>query len=361
MDVGFLPIHVALQHVKAGKLVALGIGSERRHALLPDLPTLSEARAGDITVGMWYGIFAPPGTPPDLRRAPESRAQGHPRTARGTHGLRNPGDGSGHQHARGISPPGGTGRRALGPIDQDAKHQGGLRAREQREFHEDRDRRRRHRRPEPRAVPAPAGPAVRRLRNRARGAGDRRRHHACCRTPCASWPSSACSRSSRPPASRIWRASSSTGSASSSTGSRAGATPATVARGRHPPRQAASRLYEAVRERLGAGRVHLGSPLHGCRSGCRRRNPAFQQQQGAPLPPVRADVVVACDGVNSAVRRQFYPDEKLAFGGINTWRGVTLHAPDPQRQELPADRLDRDRQDGDLPHCRQRRRRRAAS
>ena len=45
------------------------------------------------------------------------------------------------------------------------------------------------------------------------------------------------------------------------------------------------------------------------------------------LPPVRADVVIACDGVNSAVRRQFYPDEKLAFGGINTWRGVTLHAP----------------------------------
>jgi tripartite-type tricarboxylate transporter receptor subunit TctC len=66
VDVGFLPIHVALQHVKAGKLVALGIGSERRHALLPDLPTLSEARAGDITVGMWYGIFAPPGTSPDL-------------------------------------------------------------------------------------------------------------------------------------------------------------------------------------------------------------------------------------------------------------------------------------------------------
>jgi 5-methylphenazine-1-carboxylate 1-monooxygenase len=42
---------------------------------------------------------------------------------------------------------------------------------------------------------------------------------------------------------------------------------------------------------------------------------------------VGADVVIACDGVNSAVRRQFYPGEKLAFGGINTWRGVTVHTP----------------------------------
>ena len=66
VDVGFLPIHVALPHVKAGKLVALGIGSEHRHPLLPDLPTLAEARAGKINVDMWYGIFAPQGTSPDF-------------------------------------------------------------------------------------------------------------------------------------------------------------------------------------------------------------------------------------------------------------------------------------------------------
>lgn len=61
----FLPIHVALPHVKTGKLVALGIGSDKRHALLPDLPTLKEARAGDVNVDMWFGIFAPPGTTPE--------------------------------------------------------------------------------------------------------------------------------------------------------------------------------------------------------------------------------------------------------------------------------------------------------
>lgn len=62
----FLPIHVALPHVKAGRLLALGIGSEQRHPLLPDVPTLAEARAGKVNVDMWYGIFAPPGTPADL-------------------------------------------------------------------------------------------------------------------------------------------------------------------------------------------------------------------------------------------------------------------------------------------------------
>jgi tripartite-type tricarboxylate transporter receptor subunit TctC len=66
VDAMFLPIHVALPQIKAGKLVALGIGSEKRHALLPDVPTLAEARAGNVNVDMWYGVFAPAGTPPEL-------------------------------------------------------------------------------------------------------------------------------------------------------------------------------------------------------------------------------------------------------------------------------------------------------
>ena len=42
---------------------------------------------------------------------------------------------------------------------------------------------------------------------------------------------------------------------------------------------------------------------------------------------VRADVVIACDGINSAIRKQFYPHDKVAFAGINTWRGVTRRKP----------------------------------
>lgn len=48
---------------------------------------------------------------------------------------------------------------------------------------------------------------------------------------------------------------------------------------------------------------------------------------GAARPPVRADIVIGCDGVNSAVRKVFYPDDKVVFTGINTWRGVTRRKP----------------------------------
>lgn len=63
VDAMFLPIHVALPHVRAGRLVALAIGSDKRHPLLPDLPTLAQAGVGAINVDMWYGVFAPRGLP----------------------------------------------------------------------------------------------------------------------------------------------------------------------------------------------------------------------------------------------------------------------------------------------------------
>ncbi|MFM7001937.1 MAG: tripartite tricarboxylate transporter substrate binding protein [Limnohabitans sp.] len=66
VDTMFLPIHVALPHIRSGRLIALGIGSDKRHPLLPDLPTLLEAKAGNVNVDMWYGIFAPKGTPADV-------------------------------------------------------------------------------------------------------------------------------------------------------------------------------------------------------------------------------------------------------------------------------------------------------
>jgi len=69
VDAMFLPIHVALPQIKAGKLVALGIGSDQRHPLLPNVPTLSEAKAGKVNVDMWYGIFAPKNTPNDIVQA----------------------------------------------------------------------------------------------------------------------------------------------------------------------------------------------------------------------------------------------------------------------------------------------------
>lgn len=63
IDVMFLPIHVALQHVKAGKLKALAISSDRASPLLPEVPPLSSLKLGNMNVDMWYGVLAPAGTP----------------------------------------------------------------------------------------------------------------------------------------------------------------------------------------------------------------------------------------------------------------------------------------------------------
>ena len=62
VDVMFLPIHVALQHVKSGQLRALGISSETPHALLPEVPPLQRLKLGQLDVEMWYGVLAPSGT-----------------------------------------------------------------------------------------------------------------------------------------------------------------------------------------------------------------------------------------------------------------------------------------------------------
>ena len=43
---------------------------------------------------------------------------------------------------------------------------------------------------------------------------------------------------------------------------------------------------------------------------------------------VRGRVAIACDGINSAIRRQFFPDEgEPRYSGVNMWRGVTRWKP----------------------------------
>jgi tripartite-type tricarboxylate transporter receptor subunit TctC len=66
IDVMFLPIHVALQHVKKGSLRALAISSATPHPLLPDVPPLRSLNLGNLDIDMWYGVLAPKGTPKPL-------------------------------------------------------------------------------------------------------------------------------------------------------------------------------------------------------------------------------------------------------------------------------------------------------
>src|SRR4029079_14103904 len=49
---------------------------------------------------------------------------------------------------------------------------------------------------------------------------------------------------------------------------------------------------------------------------------------GADRSAVRGKAVIACDGIHSAFRKQFYPDEgEPRYSGVNMWRGVTRWKP----------------------------------
>ncbi len=87
-------------------------------------------------------------------------------------------------------------------------------------------------------------------------------------------------------------------------------------------------LLETARERLGEDRIETGRQCVAVDQDERGVTVRVKESSsGREIAPVRGDIAIACDGVNSVVRRQFYPDEQLAFTGINTWRGVTRRKP----------------------------------
>ena len=85
-------------------------------------------------------------------------------------------------------------------------------------------------------------------------------------------------------------------------------------------------LFEEVLKRLGSDRVHTGHRCIRVDQTAQQASATFELTNGETRQ-VHADVAVACDGVNSTVRKQFFPDDKVCFAGINTWRGVTVHKP----------------------------------
>lgn len=52
-----------LPHVKATRLRALGVATEKRLDMLPDLPTIKESGVPEYEVTQWYGVLAPANTP----------------------------------------------------------------------------------------------------------------------------------------------------------------------------------------------------------------------------------------------------------------------------------------------------------
>ena len=58
------PIQLALVEIRAGRLCALGVSTKNRSSLLPEVPTIAEAGVAGFDFPIWYGVWAPAGTPP---------------------------------------------------------------------------------------------------------------------------------------------------------------------------------------------------------------------------------------------------------------------------------------------------------
>jgi len=68
VKVMFFPIHVALPHVRENRLVLLASGGLERSDVTPDVPSLSEAVDIKLDGDIWYGMYAPRGTPAAIVR-----------------------------------------------------------------------------------------------------------------------------------------------------------------------------------------------------------------------------------------------------------------------------------------------------
>jgi 2-polyprenyl-6-methoxyphenol hydroxylase-like FAD-dependent oxidoreductase len=88
-------------------------------------------------------------------------------------------------------------------------------------------------------------------------------------------------------------------------------------------------LMEAVAARIGADALRTGWKCVGVEGDTGGALARFVDTvTGEALAPQRGDVVIACDGLHSVVRRQHHPSEgPPLYSGVNMWRGVTVWPP----------------------------------
>jgi tripartite-type tricarboxylate transporter receptor subunit TctC len=64
VDLFFDSTPAALPYVKGGQVRGVGVLAAKRHAQMPDVPTMTEAGVAGLEVDSWIGLFAPAKTPP---------------------------------------------------------------------------------------------------------------------------------------------------------------------------------------------------------------------------------------------------------------------------------------------------------
>jgi len=84
-------------------------------------------------------------------------------------------------------------------------------------------------------------------------------------------------------------------------------------------------LYQAVRDRIGDQNIHTGHDCVDITQDDARATAHFATRgEGEGTLERTGDIVIAADGIHSATRAKFYPDEgPPAWNGIMLWRGAT--------------------------------------
>lgn len=87
-------------------------------------------------------------------------------------------------------------------------------------------------------------------------------------------------------------------------------------------------LLKAVIDRLGPEAVITGHRCTGVEQTEDGVTAHFVDTDGNGLPSATGAIVVGADGIKSAIRKQFYPDEgEPVYAGLTIWRGVTPYKP----------------------------------
>ena len=88
-------------------------------------------------------------------------------------------------------------------------------------------------------------------------------------------------------------------------------------------------LLDAFKARVGEDRLFLGWKCTGFEQDAGSVSGKFvSAKTGEALPPPKGDVLIACDGIHSVVRKQLHPSEGAhVYSGVNMWRGVTRMKP----------------------------------
>jgi tripartite-type tricarboxylate transporter receptor subunit TctC len=66
VKVSFVGTPIAIPHMKAGRLNALGVSTAKRSPEMPEVPTIAEAGVPGYEATVWIGMLAPAGTPKEI-------------------------------------------------------------------------------------------------------------------------------------------------------------------------------------------------------------------------------------------------------------------------------------------------------